>query len=76
MYYDKGPQLTAGKLKEYLAYIPDDVKIAVGIGDIYAPAHYLLNQSGELVLHPNCYMQDAAETNIKTILSFNVKNED
>ena len=42
MYYNKGPQLTAGTLKQYLACIPDDIKIRVGIGDASAPAHYLL----------------------------------
>ena len=75
MHYDKGPQLTVGKLKEYLACIPDDVKICVGIGDEVEEAHYLLNQAGNLVLHPNCYMQNASEMNIKTILSFNARKE-
>lgn len=70
MNYDKGPQLTVGKLKEYLACIPDDVKICVGIGPEIEPAHYLLNREGNLVLHPNCYMVDAEENNIHTILSF------
>lgn len=70
MKYNKGQQLTVGRLKEYLANIPDDVKICVGIGDQSAPAHYLLNRDGELELHPNCYMQDADITNLKTILSF------
>ena len=70
MNYDKGPQLTAGDLKRYLAYIPDDVKICVGIGDEYAEAHYILNWNGKLTLHPNCYMQNASEVNLKTIISF------
>lgn len=76
MYYDKGPQLTVGKLKEHLACIPDDVKICIGIGSEVAELHYLLNQDGNLVLHPDCYMQNASEMNIKTILSFNTKKED
>lgn len=40
MDYDKGPQLTAGRLKEYLAGIPDNTNIRIGIGDENAPAHY------------------------------------
>lgn len=76
MHYDKGSQLTVGKLKEYLAHIPDNVKVVVGIGAETAPLHYLLNQSGELVLHPDCYMQNATETNIKTVLSFNARKEE
>lgn len=76
MYYDKGPQLTAGKLKEYLACIPDDVKICIGIGNEVEELHYLLNQDGDLVLHPDCYMQNASEVNIKTILSFNKRKEE
>lgn len=76
MDYDKGPQLTVGKLKQYLANIPDNVKICVGIGDQNAPAHYLLNRSGELELHPDCYMQDAEFTNLMTVFSFNKKKED
>ena len=76
MHYDKGPQLTVGKLKEYLAHIPDDVKVVVGIGDNKAPAHYLLNYDEQLMLHPDCYMQNASEVNIKTILSFNARKEE
>ena len=70
MYYDKGPQLTVGELKNYLSCIPDDVKICVGIGCERKPAHYLLNVNGDLVLHPNCYMQNASEVNLKTLISF------
>ena len=73
MHYDKGPQITVGRLKEYLACIPDDVKICVGIGSEREPLHYLLNCGGDLVLHPDCYMQDAKENNIQTIMSFNIK---
>lgn len=73
MNYDKGPQLTVGMLKQYLAYIPDDVKIRVGVGDNAAELHYLQNWKGELLLHPDCYMMDAAESNLQTILSFNTK---
>ena len=76
MDYDKGPQLTVGKLKEYLACIPDDVKICVGFGSERAPAHYLLKEGWQLVLHPDNYMQNAEEGNIKTILSFNAKKEE
>ena len=75
MYYNKGPQLTVAQLKSYLKHVPDDVKIRVGIGDISAPAHYLLNHGGQLMLHTNCYMENASEVNIKTILSFNTKEE-
>ena len=73
MDYDRGEQITVGKLKEYLSLIPDDVKISVGIGDNVAPLHYLLNHRGELLLHPDSYMADAHTTNLKTILSFNTK---
>ena len=73
MNYDKGPQISVGRLKKYLAWIPDDVKICVGIGSVKEPLHYLLNEGGELVLHPDCYMMDAEEENIKTIMSFDVK---
>ena len=76
MDYDKGSQLTVSQLKSYLKHIPDDVKICVGIGDAHAPAHYLLNKDGQLMLHPDCYMQNASEVNIRTILSFNVRKED
>ena len=76
MDYDKGPQLTVAQLKSYLKHIPDDVKICIGIGDVKAPAHYLLNHGGQLMLHPDCYMQNASEVNIKTILSFNARKEE
>lgn len=76
MDYDKGPQLTVAQLKSYLKYIPDDVKICIGIGDRDAPAHYLLNNGGQLLLHTDCYMQDAPEVNIKTVLSFNARKEE
>ena len=69
MTYDKGPQLTVGILKAYFACIPDNVPISVGIGDMTEEAHYLINQSGTLVIHPDCYMQDANEMNLKTIIS-------
>lgn len=73
MNYDKGPQITVGKLKQYLAIVPDDVKIWVGLGSEVAQAHYLLNHGGDLMLHPDAYMIDAEEQNIKTVLSFNTK---
>lgn len=76
MYYDKGPQLTVGELKKYLTCIRDDVKIYIGIGNEIAELHYLLNQDGNLILHPDCYMQNASEVNIKTILSFNTIKEE
>ncbi len=76
MDYDKGPQLTVAQLKLYLKHIPDDVKIRIGIGDANAPAHYLLNHGGQLMLHSDCYMQNASEVNIKTILSFNARKKD
>lgn len=75
MYYDKGPQLTVGRLNEYLACIPDDVKICIGIGSEVAELHYLLNQDGNLVLHTDCYMQNASEINIKTVLSLNARKK-
>lgn len=70
MNYDKGEQLTVGKLKRYLSCLPDDIKIRVGIGSETAPVRYLLNKGGELLLHPDCYMQNAEETTLKTIISF------
>lgn len=70
MDYDKGPQLTVRMLKEYLKHIPDDTKVRIGIGDENAPAHYLLNFGGELLLHPDCYMKDADKMNLMTVLSF------
>ena len=70
MDYDKGPQLTVRMLKEYLNHIPDDTKVRIGIGDENAPAHYLLNFGGELLLQTDCYMQNAAKTNLMTVLSF------
>ena len=70
MNYDKGEQLTVGKLKRYLASIPDDIKIQVGIGDYNTAAHYILNNGGELLLCPDCYMEDANEANISTVISF------
>ena len=76
MNYDKGPQLTVAQLKSYLKHIPDDVKIRIGIGDVTAPAHYLLNDDGQLMLHTDCYMQNASEVNINTILSFNTIKEE
>ena len=76
MNYDKGPQLTAGRLKEYLACIPDNTKIRIGIGDVTAPAHYLMNWNGELMLHTDCYMQNASEVNLKTIITLSRRKED
>ena len=76
MNYDKGSQLTVSQLKSYLNHIPNDVKICIGIGDVTAPAHYLLNHGGQLMIHSDCYMQNATETNIKTILSFNIRREE
>lgn len=71
MDYDKGPQLTVAMLKEYLSMIQDDVKICVGIGDAVEPVHYIDKYNGQLLLHPDMYMINAAEHNIKTILKFN-----
>ena len=71
MNYDKGPQITVQQLMDYLKHIPSDTKICIGIGDKVAPLHYLLNRKGELLMHTDCYMQDAAETNLLTVLSFN-----
>ena len=76
MNYDKGPQLTVSQLKSYLEHIPNDVKICIGIGSDNAPAHYLLNYGGQLMIHSDCYMQNAIETNIKTVLSFNTRKEE
>lgn len=76
MDYDKGPQLTVGRLKEYLACIPDNTKIRVGIGNENAPAHYLINMGDELILHPDCYMQNASEVNLRTIITLNRRKED
>ena len=73
MYYNKGEQLTVGMLKGYLAMIPDNVKILVGMGSEVAELHYLINHDGELLLHPDEYMQDAVEENIRTALSFSMK---
>ena len=73
MHYDKGEQITVGKLKDYLALIPDDVKIYIGIGSEIAQLHYLLKYGNGLLLHPDSYMEDADETNLRTVLSFNVK---
>ena len=75
MDYDKGPQLTVASLMLYLACIPDDVKVCVGIGDNIAPAHYLINKDGVLVIHPDCYMQNASEMNLKTVLTLNKAHE-
>lgn len=68
MHYDKGEQLTVGRLKEYLACLPDDVKVYVGLGNDVAPLHYLLEHKGGLLLHPNSYGKNANEENVKTIL--------
>jgi len=73
MHYNKGEQLTVGMLKGYLAMIPDDVKICVGIGSEVVELHYLLNRDGNLLLHPDSYMTDAVEENWRTIMSFNTK---
>ena len=71
MTYDKGEQFTVERLKKHLDYIPNDVKICVGIGDDINPAHYINNRDGKLVICVDCYMQDADENNLKTVLSFN-----
>ena len=76
MDYDRGAQLTVAQLRSYLKHIPDDVKICIGIGDVNAPAHYLLNNGGQLMIHTDCYMQNASEVNIKTILSFNARKDE
>lgn len=76
MHYDKGPQLTVGMLKRYLSMIPDDVKISIGIGDARAPAHYIDKDGGQLLLHPDMYMINAAEHNLKTIIKFNTKENE
>ena len=73
MNYDKGPQITVGKLKKYLACVPDDVKIWIGIGSQVEQLHYLLNHGEDLLLHSDAYMQDAEETNAKTIINFVIK---
>lgn len=70
MRYDKGPQLTAGMLKKYLAKIPDNVKIRVGIGEMNEEAHYLHNDRGELTILCDSYMEDAPITNKMTVISF------
>lgn len=74
MTYDKGEQFTVERLKKYLDLIPDDVKICMGVGDDIKPAHYINNRGGKLVICVDCYMQDADENNLKTVLSFNQNN--
>jgi len=69
MRYDKGPQITVGELKHYLACIPDDVKVCISIGDTIEELHYLENLNGKLLLLPDCYMQNAAEMNLYTMRS-------
>lgn len=44
MDYNKGSQITVGRLKEYLACIPNEVRVSVGIGSESAPLHYLINR--------------------------------
>lgn len=73
MTYDKGPQLTVGILKQYLAHIPDNVKVCFNDGQSNYEVHYILNKNGELTFAVDCYMQDANETNLRTLLSFNKK---
>lgn len=68
MNYNKGPQLTIGDLKRYLEHIPNDVKIYIGIGNINAELHYLSVWNNQLLLHPDIYMQNAEEANLKTVL--------
>ena len=75
MYYDKGPQITVGKLKEYLSYIPDDVPVEVGMGDNRGQLHYLENNGGALLLLPDCYMENAEVFNMKTVISLMQKNK-
>lgn len=72
MHYDKGEQLTVGRLKEYLACLPDDVKVFVGIGSEISPAYYLLERNGGLLLHPDSWMQNADEINKNTILKLSI----
>ena len=63
-------QLTVGALKQYLACIPDDVKVRVGWGEEDAEACCFENVAGELVILPSCYGEDADEVNLRTIISF------
>lgn len=70
MNYNKGEQFTVKQLKEYLNYIPDDVKVCIGLGDQKKPARYISNYDNKLIIESDIYMRDADENNLHTIISF------
>ena len=70
MNYNKGKQFTVKKLKAYLNYIPDDVKVCIGFGDQIKPARYISNYNNNLTIESDIYMIDADENNLHTIISF------
>lgn len=61
-------QFTVKQLKEYLACLPDDIKVYVGYGDSVKPARYLDTFNGNLVIHSSLYGEDAAEYNLMVLM--------
>ena len=70
MNYNKDKQFTVKQLKEYLNYIPEDINVCIGFGDQIKPARYISNYNNQLTIESDCYMRDAVENNLHTIISF------
>ena len=73
MNYNKGSQITVGKLKEYLSCIPDDIKVYIDYGENAKELHYLDNYFGNLLLRSDMYMIDATIHNMATVIELNSK---
>lgn len=71
----RNKQLTVGELEHYLSLIKNkDIKVRVGFGEYECPLCFLVNSSGDLLLHTALYEQ-TQDNNLNEILSLNINKE-
>ena len=71
----RNKQLTVGELEHYLSLIKDKgTKVRVGVGEGEYPLCFLVNSSGDLLLHTALYQQKQ-DDNLNEVLSLNISVE-
>ena len=70
MTYSRRKQFTVDTLRNYLNAIPGEVKVCINWGDEIAPACFIENNNGHLVISADCYKAEPEEVNMETVLSF------
>lgn len=72
MTYSRRKQFTVDTLRNYLNAIPGEVKVFINWGEATAPACFIENNDGHLIITTDCYKAEPEEINTKTVLSFNI----